>query len=451
MKIIIVGCGKVGVNLAQQLVQEGHNIALIDTDEDVLQKLSNTLDVMGIVGNGASYNVQMDAGIEKADLLIAVTSSDELNLLCCLIAKKAGNCNTIARVRNPVYSKEINFIKEELGLSMIINPELATAREISKLLRFPSAIKIDTFAKGKIELLKFEIYEKSILNNMLVSKICSSLRCDILICAVERGEEVIIPSGNFVLNCGDKVSIIASSQNSSDFFKKIGMLNNQVKDTMLVGGGKISYYLAKQLLDMGINVKIIEKDKERCEYLSDTLPEAMIINGDGTDQELLQEEGLIYTEAFASLTNYDEENIMLSLYAKSKCSAKLITKVNRIPFENIINNLSIGSIIYPKFITSERILQYVRAMQNSLGSNIETLYRIVNNKVEALEFRVREDSRLIGIPLEKLKLKDNLLISCINRRGKIIIPRGQDIINFGDTVIVVTTNTGLNDLNDILK
>ena len=451
MKIIIVGCGKVGANLAQQLVQEGHNIALIDTNEDVLQKLSNTLDVMGIVGNGASYNIQIDAGIEKADLLIAVTSSDELNLLCCLIAKKAGNCNTIARVRNPVYSKEINFIKEELGLSMIINPELATAREISKLLRFPSAIKIDTFAKGKIELLKFEICEKSILNNMLVSKICSSLRCDILICAVERGEEVIIPSGNFLLNCGDKVSIIASSQNSSDFFKKIGMLNNQVKDTMLVGGGKISYYLAKQLLDMGINVKIIEKDKERCEYLSDTLPEAMIINGDGTDQELLQEEGLIYTEAFASLTNYDEENIMLSLYAKSKCSAKLITKVNRIPFENIINNLSIGSIIYPKFITSERILQYVRAMQNSLGSNIETLYRIVNNKVEALEFRVKEDSRLIGIPLEKLKLKDNLLISCINRRGKIIIPRGQDIINFGDTVIVVTTNTGLNDLNDILK
>lgn len=451
MRIIIVGCGKVGTTLAQQLVQEGHNISLIDTNEDVLEKLSNTLDVIGIAGNGASYNVQIDAGIEKAHLLIAVTSSDELNLLCCLIAKKAGNCHTIARVRNPVYSQEINFIKEELGLSMIINPELATAREISKVLRFPSAIKIDTFAKGKIELLKFEIREKSPLNNMLVSEICSSLRSDILICAVERGEEVIIPSGNFVLNLGDKVSIIAPSQNSSDFFKKIGMLNNQVKDTMLVGGGKISYYLAKQLLDMGINVKIIEKDKKRCEYLSDVLPEAMIIHGDGTDQELLQEEGIKHTEAFASLTNYDEENIMLSLYAKSKCNAKLVTKVNRIPFENIINNLSIGSIIYPKFITSEKILQYVRAMQNSLGSNIETLYRIVNNKVEALEFRVRENSSLIGVPIEKLKLKDNLLITCINRHGKVIIPRGYDTINFGDTVIVVTTNTGLNDLKDILK
>lgn len=451
MRIIIVGCGKVGTTLAEQLVQEGHNIALIDTNEDVLQKLSNTLDVIGIVGNGASYNVQMDAGIDKADLLIAITSSDELNLLCCLIAKKAGNCHTIARVRNPVYSEEINFIKEELGLSMIINPELATAKEIAKLLKFPSAIKIDTFAKGKIELLKFQIGDNSILNNMFVSQISSSLHCDILICAIERGEEVIIPSGNFLLNSGDKVSIIASSQNASDFFKKIGMLNNQVKNIMLIGGGKISYYLSKQLLDMGIDVKIIEKSKERCEYLSDLLPEAMIIHGDATDQALLQEEGLAYTEAFASLTNYDEENIMLSLYAKSKCSAKLITKVNRIPFENIINNLSIGSIIYPKFITSERILQYVRSMQNSLGSNIETLCRIVNHKVEALEFRVRENSKLIGIPLEKLKLKDNLLISCINRNGKIIIPKGQDTINFGDTVIIVTTNTGLNDLKDIIK
>ena len=220
---------------------------------------------------------------------------------------------------------------------------------------------------------------------------------------------------------------------------------------MLIGGGKISFYLAKALLSMGMSVKIIEQSKERCEYLSNHLPEAMLINGDGTDQTLLLEEGIEYTDALASLTNYDEENIMLSLYAKSKTKAKLITKVNRLTFENIINGLPIGSIIYPKFITAERILQYVRAMQNSLGSNVETLYRIVNNKVEALEFRVRQNSPVVGIPLEKLKLKDNLLVTCINRNGRIITPRGHDTINIGDTVIVVTTNTGLNDLKDILK
>ena len=381
MKIIIVGCGKVGCTIAEQLDQEGHNITLIDTNSEVLEKMSNTLDVIGVIGNGASYKIQMEAGIVKADLLIAVTSSDELNLLCCLIAKKAGNVHTIARVRNPVYREEINFIKEELGLSMVINPEQATASEIARLLRFPSAIKIDTFAKGRVELLKFEIGSKSILHNMMVSDISSKLHCDILICAIERNEEVIIPSGNFILCEKDKVTIVASSKNSSDFFKKIGLLNQRIKNVMLIGGGKISFYLAKALLSMGLNVKIIEQDKERCEYLSNHLPEAMIINGDGTDQTLLLEEGIQYTEAIASLTNYDEENIMLSLYAKSKCNAKLITKVNRLTFENIINGLPLGSIIYPKFITSERILQYVRAMQNSLGSNVETLYKIVNNKV----------------------------------------------------------------------
>ena len=451
MKIIIVGCGKVGCTIAEQLDQEGHNITLIDTNPEILEKMSNTLDAIGIIGNGASYNIQMEAGIETSDLLIAVTSSDELNLLCCLIAKKAGSAHTIARVRNPVYREEINFIKEELGLSMVINPEQATASEIARLLRFPSAIKIDTFAKGRVELLKFEIAPKSILHNMKVVDISSQLRCDILICAIERNEEVIIPSGNFIMRENDKITIVASSKNSSEFFKKIGILNQRIKSVMLIGGGTISFYLAKALLAMGMSVKIIERSKERCEELSELLPEAMLINGDGTDQTLLLEEGLLYTDAVASLTNYDEENIMLSLYAKSKCNAKLITKVNRLTFENVINGLPLGSIIYPKFITAERILQYVRAMQNSLGSNIETLYRIVNNKVEALEFRVRQNSSVVGIPLEKLKLKDNLLVTCINRNGRIITPKGHDTINIGDTVIVVTTNTGLNGLKDILK
>lgn len=451
MQIIIVGCGKVGSTLAQQLSQEGHNITIIDLRGELVQQISNSYDVLGIIGNGASYSTQMEAGIEKADLLIAVTHSDELNLLCCLFAKKAGNCHTIARVRNPIYSQEIGFIKEELGLSMVINPEYAAATEIARILRFPTAIKIDTFAKGRVELLKFKIQPGCRLHNYTLMDISTHLRCDVLICVVERGDEVIIPTGSFLLKEKDIISIIASPKNATDFFKKIGIETNQVKNAMLVGGGEISYYLTKQLLQMGINVKIVEKDRARCEQLSDLLPKAIIINGDGTDQSTLMEEGLVHTEAFAALTNFDEENILLSLFAKSKSKAKMITKVNRITFDEVINQLDLESVIYPKYITAEYIIQYVRAMQNSIGSNVETLYRIIENKVEALEFLIHEDCPLVGIPLEKLELKENLLIGCINHRGKIITPRGQDIINVGDTVIVVTTNTGLHDIRDILK
>ena len=450
MKIIIVGCGKVGCTIAEQLDQEGHNITLVDTNPDILEKMSNTLDVIGVIGNGASYNVQMEAGVVKADLLIAVTSSDELNLLCCLIAKKAGNVHTIARVRNPVYREEINFIKEELGLSMVINPEEATASEIARLLRFPSAITIDTFAKGRVELLKFEITHESVLHNMMIADISTKLHCDILICAIERNEEVIIPAGHFILREKDKVTIVASSKNSSEFFKKIGILNQRIKNVILIGGGKISFYLAKALLSMGMSVKIIEQSKERCEYLSTHLPEAMLINGDGTDQTLLLEEGIEYTDALASLTNYDEENIMLSLYAKSKTKAKLITKVNRLTFENIINGLPIGSIIYPKYITAESIIKYVRAMKNSIGSNIETLYRLNDNRVEALELLIKEDSPMVGKPLSELRLKPNVLIGCITRRGQVTIPNGQSVIHVGDTIILITTTTGFHQLEDAL-
>lgn len=450
MNIIVVGCGKVGSTLTEQLSKEGHDITVIDTEKDVVQALSNKFDVMGVIGNGASHSIQLEAGIEKADLLIAVAGSDELNLLCCLIAKKAGNCHTIARVRNPIYSQEIGLIKEELGLSMIVNPEYAAAVEVARILRFPSVIKIDTFAKGKVELLKFKIQQGSKLHNFMLMDISARLHCDVLVCAVERGDEVIIPNGSFMLQEKDVISIVASPKNASEFFKKIGVLTHQVKDAMLVGGGDISYYLAEQLLNMGINVKIIEKKHERCEELSEKFPKAIIINGEGIDQNLLIEEGLSTVEAFASLTNLDEENIMLSLFAKSQTKAKLITKVNRITFDAVINELDLGSVICPKFITAEYIIRYVRAMQNSIGSNIETLYRIIENKAEALEFLVKEDAPIVGIPLQELNLKENILICCINHKGKIITPRGQDRICVGDTVIIVTTNTGLNDISDIL-
>ena len=451
MKIIIVGCGKVGTTLAEQLNNEHHDITVIDKNTSVINAVTERLDVMGVVGNGAVYKVQMEAGIQDTDLLIATTNSDELNMLCCLIAKKAGNCHTIARIRNPEYSTETRYIREELGLSMAINPEMAAAMEISRLLRFPSAIKIDTFAKGRIEILKFLVPDHSKLHAMKVRDVLDKLHCSVLICAVERGEEVIIPSGDFQMQSGDKISIIAPPAESTEFFKQAGIINNTIKTAMFVGGGKITYYVAKLLENTKIQIKIIEQNVERCNELSELLPKAMIIHGDGSDQELLLQEGIRQTEAFASLTGFDEENIMLSLYAASQSKAKLITKVNKIAFENVINSMNLGSVIYPKLITSDSILQYVRAMQNSMGSNVETLYKIVANRAEALEFRVTNNPAIVGIPLEKLRLKDNLLVACINRNGKIRSPRGKDVIEAGDRVIIVTTTTGLNDLKDILK
>ncbi|ADL04576.1 Trk system potassium transporter TrkA [Lacrimispora saccharolytica] len=451
MKIIIVGCGKVGATLAEQLNNEHHDIMLIDKNANVINSMTERIDVMGVVGNGAVYKVQMEAGIQETDLLIATTNSDELNMLCCLIAKKAGNCHTIARIRNPEYDSEIRYIREELGLSMAINPEMAAAMEIARLLRFPSAIKIDTFAKGRIDILKFLVQEQSILHNMKVREVLSRLHCNVLICAIEHGSDVLIPSGESVMMAGDKISFIASPSEANKFFKQAGIDNNAVKTAMLVGGGKITYYVAKLLENTKISVKILEQNVERCNELSELLPRVMVIHGDASDQELLLQEGIGQTDAFASLTGFDEENIMLSLYAASQSKAKLITKVNRIAFENVIDSMNLGSVIYPKLITADTILQYVRAMQNSMGSNVETLYKIVADRAEALEFRVAKEPSIVGIPLEKLALKNNLLVACIIRRGRLISPRGKDTMEEGDRVIVVTTVTGLNDLKDILR
>ena len=451
MQIIIVGCGNVGTTIAQQLSKEGHNITVIDMDGHKVEAVANHYDVMGIVGNGASFSVQNEAGIEKADLMIAVTASDELNMLSCLIAKKAGDCSTIARVRNPLYNKEIAFIKEELGLSMVINPEYAAACEIARLLKFPSAIKVDTFAKGRMELLKCKINEGSILHGRPLTYLSSGLHCDVLICTVQRGDEVFIPDGNFELREKDVISVVASPKKANEFFRKIGMATNRIKSCMIIGGGGTTYYLAQQLLPMGIEIKIIEQNKERGNELSELLPQALVIHGDGTDRNLLYEEGLPRIHAFVSWTSMDEENIMLSLFAKSVSKAKTITKVHRIDYDEIIENLDLGSVLYPKNITAEYILQYVRARQNSIGSNIETLYQLIEDKVEALEFRVSKQSKLVGVPLKELRLKENLLIAGINRKRMSITPGGQDTIEVGDTVVVVTTNQGFHDLEDILR
>lgn len=451
MQIIIVGCGNVGCTLAEQLSKENHNITVIDEREDKVQKVTNSCDVMGIVGNGASFEVQADAGINDADLLIAVTGSDELNLLCCLIAKKAGGCHTIARVSNPVYNREVGFIKEELGLSMIINPKYAAAMEIARILKFPSALKIDTFAKGRLELIKFSIDEKSVLCDLKLKDINSRLHCDVLICTVERDEDVFIPDGNFELKAGDEITIAGTPARNIAFFRKMKMPTAKAKNVIIAGGGETAYYLATQLIDMGTQVKIVEKERERCEELSERLPQAMIIHGDSTDKDLLLEEGLAGAEAFVAMTNFDEENIMLALFTKSLSKAKLITRVHRVAYDEIIAELEIGSVIYPKYITAESIIRYVRAMSNSMGSNIETLYQMNDNRVEALEFLIKEDCPLIGIPLQDISIKPNVLICSINHKGNVTTAGGQSVIQAGDTVVLVTTTRGFQDIRDILR
>ena len=426
MKIIVVGCGKVGAALTAQLSQEGHDIAVIDVDSGVVTDISNNYDVLGLVGNGASHAVQMEAGIESADLLIAATDSDELNLLCCLIAKKAGGCNTIARVRNPVYNGEIDFIKEELGLSLTVNPEMA-------------------------EIIKVRIPDGSVLDGCPLAQIHKRTGTDVLICTVERGGQVDIPNGSFVLKAGDVISIVASKQNTRDFVSRIGLKSRRVRDCMIIGGGKIAFYLAQQLIENGIRVKIIEKDRDRCEELCAALPKAVIINADAANQHILMEEGVRECESFVTLTGMDEENLFLSLFAQECSKAKVITKVDRMDFDEIIKRLDLGTLVHPKNITADNILRYVRALQNSIGSNVESLYKIIENKVEALEFKIQEDSPVIGIPLSQLKVKPGVLIACISCDGKIIIPNGNSRIKEGDSVIVVTSHLGFGDIRDILQ
>lgn len=449
MKIIIVGCGKVGETLAAVLSQEGNDITVIDKREEVVDGLCNRYDIMGYVGNGVSYTVQTDADIKHADLMIAVTGSDELNLLCCLIAKKAGNCHTIARVRDPEYNNELGFIKEELGLAMVINQEYAAAMEISRVLKFPSAIEIDTFAKGRVELLRFKIPAFSTLDDMSLYEMHNKLKCNVLVCTVERDGQIVIPKGDYIFRSGDVISIVSTAKEENVFFRKIGILSNQVKNVLIVGGGEIGYYLAKILSSAGIQVKLLEKRRERCEELSELLPRATILHGDGTNKQLLDEEGIAQTEGFVTLTDFDEENVILSLYARKRGIRKIVTKINRIAFDEVIETLDLDTTIYPRDITAEYILQYVRAMKNSIGSNVETLHRIIDNKVEALEFIIRSNFRGKDIPLAELPIRPDILVACIYRRGKIILPRGKDVMQEGDSVVVVTVNKGLNDINDI--
>ena len=452
LKIIIVGCGKVGRTLVDRLSKEGHDIVVIDENQDRIDNLTNLYDIMGIQGNGASYSTQVEAGINDGDIIIAVTGSDELNLLCCTIAKQMGDCASIARVRNPDYSKEISYLQEKLGLVMIINPELEAAREISSILSLPSTLEVSSFAHGQAEMVEFKIAEGNVLDGLAIKDLHRTISSKVLITAVKRGSEVIIPTGDFVLQTNDIVCAVGARRFARTFLNEIGFKTRQVKNCLIVGGGKASYYLAKLLLQARIDVSIIERSKERCEELSIALPKATIINGDGGDESLLREEGIEYIESFVPLTGIDEENIILTLYANQVSNAKVVTKVNRINFDNVLSQLNLGSVVYPRHITAESIIAYVRAKSASGdGNDILTLYHLFDQKVEAIEFNISEKSSAVGVPFSVLKFKDNVLIAFINCNGTIIIPSGSDTIEVGDTVMVVTTHTGFGNIKDTLR
>ncbi|MGE4485918.1 MAG: Trk system potassium transporter TrkA [Oscillospiraceae bacterium] len=450
MKIIIVGSGKVGFTLAENLAAEHHDITIIDTRDEAIRKASDMLDVLCIKGNGASIRVLRSAGVEKCDVFIAATSRDELNMISCLTAKKLGAKYTIARIRDYEYAVEISQLKKEMEIDMVINPEFATASQISRLLRFPNALDIDTFYRGRIELIGFRACCKDVITGQPLSSVRRHLLgAEVLFCAVEHNGKTIIPDGSTVIEEGDKVYVIGDSLNVSRFFKALGRITVKIKNAFIIGGGRIGMYLASSLIAMNMDVKIIEMDHKKCVELTERLPKALVVQGDGTDQELLASENIAHSGAFIALTDRDEDNLIMSLYAKQLGVPKVIVKINRQNYYGISSSLSIDSIISPKTITAFAILKNVRAMQNSQGSRMEALFRIAEGSVEAMEFTVSARTRNLGIPLRDLKLKKGILLAVIVRKGQFIIPEGGDHIEDGDNIIIIAKGLPILDINDI--
>ncbi len=449
MYIIIVGLGKLGSTLTKQLSTEGHDIVVVDPDNSVVSSTVDTYDVMGICGNGATYEVLKEAGAAKAKLIIAATGSDELNILCCLFAKHMGTENTIARVRNPDYAGQSQFLRNDLGISMTVNPEYETANEISRIIRFPSAANLDSFAGGRVEIARVRIHSDNPLCDMPIHEMRKKAKAKVIICAVQRNDSVFIPSGDFVLRCDDVISITGTRAELSSFMKQTGVYKQKIKNVMIVGGGRIAYYLAKLLSDTGRNIKLIELNDERCQHMSDMLDDVTVIHGDGTDQDILEEQCIDGQDALIALTGIDEENIIVSMYAESKGVNKVITKVNRHSY-SILNDIGLETVVSPQIVAGNLVTRYVRALHNSAGnSQIQTLYKLVGGKVEAAEFIVPEDAGYLNIPFKELELMPNLLIGCIIRNGKIIFPGGDDVMKANDSVIVVTAGRIIEDLHDI--
>ena len=452
MRIIIVGCGKVGSTLAQSLANEKHDIILIDKSREVLDNVMSNIDCMSVVGNGAIQSVLLEAQVDKADYLIACTSSDEINILTCLIARKSSNCKTIARIRNPEYAKQIEYIMKELDISMTINPELATAQEIVRILRYPKSISSDVFFKGRLNSLMIEIPDKSVVVGKKLVDINRELKCKILICAIERGEDLIIPNGNSVVHEKDKILFVADHQNVIKFFEEIGYEYKQLSSIMIVGAGRITHYLVNILLksNMNCSIKVIEKERESCIDLASKYPSISVVKADATDKNVLVQEGMHDVDAFIALTGLDEENIILSLLSHSE-NTKSIAKVNHLNFVDAIKDTQIGSIVNPERIASNIILSYVRANINSGNSDIDTLYRLFNDRIEALGFKIKNDSVVTNIPLKDLRLKKNVVIAGIYRNGNVIRPNGFDVLKVDDSVVVITKDNKFTNIIDIIE
>ncbi|WP_322183529.1 Trk system potassium transporter TrkA [Neglectibacter caecimuris] len=450
MKIVIVGDGKVGSALTVQLSREGHDVVVIDNNKMVLEEMQQSWDVSVVHGNGATLKIQKMANVDNSDLLIAATSADETNILCCILARKLGCKHTIARVRNPDYYHQLFLLKEELGVSLVINPEYSTAHEIFRLLQFPSFLKRDSFAKGRVEIVEVELREGSPLVGATLAELTKKVKVKVLVCAVERGNEVFIPDGNFRLKPGDRLSFTASSSDLAKLIRNLGLTQKKVKDVMIIGGSRIAFYLAENLLRTGANVKLLEIDETRCQELAELLPKATIIHADGSDKNILDSEGLAQADAVVTLTDIDEENLIVSMYANYLGTFKVITKINRTEYTEVLGGKGIDCVVSPKDLCCHDIVRYVRAMGNRKGESALTLHRIVGDKVEALEFQANKQLPQLGKRLADIKLYPNTLIACLTRKGRIIIPQGSDTIEKDDTVIVVVNSDRIiNNLSDI--
>lgn len=451
MKIIIIGNGKVGFTLARQLSGEEHDLVLIDKDADALHSADSVLDVLCIEGSGASIQILHEAGVKDADLAIAVTGSDELNIVCCLIAKKLGAKHTVARVRNPEYFREASLLKREIGVDMIINPEHTAAQEISRVLRVPAAFSVETFARGLVEMIGFPIQESDGIAGLSLFEYNKRHPNGVLMCAVVRGDEVFVPNGRFVPEVGDRAYVIGSQAEMNKFFRLLGRDSGRIRNISVLGGSKIATYLTWAVEKAGMKVRIVELDEERCLSLAEKLPGATIIHGDGTDSAVIEAENLLDTDGFIAITNRDEENLLMAMTAQQSGVKKVIAKMNRPNYIDMTRKFGLDSIISPKEITANQISAYVRSLARSQGSAVENLYKVLGGKLEAVEFTASAATHFLDTPLRDLKLKDGLLVAAIVHENKTIIPDGNATIHAGDRVVVMAKSLFLQDLNDILK
>lgn len=451
MNIIIIGDGKVGYTIAEHLAKENHDITIIDNNEDALKKADDSLDVMCVKGNGARKSVLIEAGIEDADILIAVTSRDEMNMVCCLMAKKICDIRTIARIRDPEYYEEFSDLKQNVGIDIVINPEYSAALEIANILQFPSAMNIETFLGGRVRMVEFRVQKGDMLDGLKLSQLGSKWPSNTLVLAVEREQEAYIPGGDFVFQEGDRLFVMGQLKSLTEMFRLMHRYVQRVHSVMIAGGGRMAYYLSRIIEKLNISIKIIEISEKKCRKMSEEIPNAMIIEGDGTDRDLLEAENIEDVDAFITMTGRDEENLITAMYAVERGVDKVIALTTRVNLPTIINKLGLDSVISPKLVTASYIIGYIRGMQNSEGSIVESLYKIVDGKAEIITFIVNEQSKVINIPLKDLKIKKGILVACIQHGSQIIVPHGNEQIQAGDKILIVTKNNAIiRSLDDII-